>query len=168
MKNPLSVLFMIGITLSFFSACANPKIPSLEEDDDMLDFREKNIVVAVDEHFGKYPHQRGKTASTDRELDRFDATEKEFNFKFDFLQNVDAGIMFLSAALSGGMQADLLFSSSGDAFNAYIIDTLLPAENFISDPTAEKWKPASEMLGIWTYTTSCSNLSPGQRQRMTE
>ncbi len=150
MKRLFPILLMICISLSFFSACAKKPDILIDENDGGLDFNGNKIVIALGPYMWNYPPERGGSASSDRLLDRYEETQKEFNFTFDFLEGINPATHFLSAALSGSMQADFLYCSNSQIYDAYLINTLLPIENVIDDPESDKWKsPANNGKGLY-------------------
>ncbi len=149
MKKALSLSLLIALSLSLFSACAT-KPDILINEEDSLDFAGGKVVIAVSDCIHDFPPQKGGTASEDRLLDRLAETEKKFNLEFDYMKNINPSTTFLSGAFSGGLQADLLYTCNKQLHDAYQINTILPAENVISDPESEKWaSPAIAAKGLY-------------------
>ena len=110
MKKTLSLLLLLCFSLSFFSACAKNDFP-FGGDDEKLNFHGSTITIATGNYLWSFPPVRGTSASEDRILDRFAETEKKFNYKTDFILDINPAMQFLSAALTGSMQVDFLYSS---------------------------------------------------------
>ena len=148
MKKLLSLLLLTVFTLSLFSSCAK-NLPDVETEED-LDFLGSKVVVAVGTGMWNYPPKMGGSASSDREVQRYADTEKHFNLKFDYINNINPATQFLAAALSGSMQADLLYCTNTSVYDAYLINTLIPIENIVNDAESDKWKsPASNALALF-------------------
>lgn len=148
MKKLLSLLLLTVFTLSLFSSCAK-NLPDVETEED-LNFLGSKVVVAVGTGMWNYPPKMGGSASSDREVQRYADTEKHFNLKFDYINNINPATQFLAAALSGSMQADLLYCTNSSVYDAYLINTLIPIENIVNDAESDKWKsPASNALALF-------------------
>lgn len=149
MKRVLAILFIIGITFSVFSACSKKKA-SVSEDEEDLDFCGGTIVIARGSYTWRFTLASGGEATGERELKRFDDTEEEFNCVLEFRENINPSTLFLTAALSGGLQVDFLFTGNDQIYQTYLINTLLPIEAVIDDPESDKWRsPASKAIGLY-------------------
>ncbi len=138
--------------LSFFSACAKPKMPDLGEEDDNLDFRDAEFVISTGIHTHGVSLKKGISASQDREIDRYYETEKEFNLKFVFENNIEPATHFLAGLISGGIKSDMLYCWDYHLYDAYLINTILPVENIINDPESEKWDVIGDRTAIYGGT----------------
>lgn len=148
MKRLLSMLYIIAILLSFFSAC-NKNNAEIDEEDDKLDFHEGKVVITI-AYCITFPPTKGRSASGDRLLKRFSDTEEYFNFKFDYIQDVEPSTLFLTGALSGNLQADFLYSCNKHLYDTYLINAIIPAENIVNEPDSEKWKsPANSTKNLY-------------------
>lgn len=143
MKKALSLLLLLCLSLSIISACATSDI-TIDDENEALDFRGGKIVISEGAWIDHYPLTKGVSSSADREIKRYAETEKEFNCKFDYDLDIIPATAFLSALLSGnGIQSDLLYCQNKHLYESYLINTLIPTENILSDPISDKWKVPS-------------------------
>lgn len=143
MKKIFSIIILIAIIFTSFCSCS--KKPIIIEDDDQLNFFGGKLVIAEGAHINHFPITNGSSSSGDRELTRYAEVEKEFNLTFDYLLNIYPGTLFLSAALAGNeLQVDLLYAQNKHVYEAYLVNSLIPAAEIINDPTSEKWRTPSQ------------------------
>ncbi len=142
MKKILALIILSAMTVSFFSACGKQVIePS--DDTELIDFRGDVLKFYIGEYTAQIT-KKGGSASEDREYDRFLDTQKQFNFRFDFVNVANVANTFLAGSLSGGMRADFLKANPKSIYESYMINTLIPAENVVNDASSDKWRTAGQ------------------------
>ncbi len=155
MKKRLPILLIILFTSSLFSSCSQPGF-IFNEGDEELCFHGSNVTIATGNYLWSFPPVRGTSASEDRILDRFAQAEQKFDFKIDYILDINPAVRFLSAALTGSMQVDFLYSSKWQLYECYLINTLRPTENVISDPESDKWfSPMNKGIGLYGGKMYC-------------
>lgn len=154
MKKTISILIIICLIITLIS-CVKKTDFQIFDDDETTDFHGGDFVIAVSNDLGHCLPKKGSTASADRILERYAATEKLFNFTYSYKLNINPGVAFLQAALSGGSQYDLLYTGDGYAYGAYLVNSLTPVENFVTDPESDKWQIASSRIGLYDGKQYC-------------
>ena len=149
MKKFFSMLLLICISLSFFSACAkNPDI--LTEEDDGLDFSGEKFIILTEWYTKDLHPNRGGSASNDRMLDRFIDTAKNFNLVFDYPMVENIPVYMLGRSLSGNCHIDMTEIKDASLYDAYRQGMLLPAADVVNDADSDKWKsPANNAVALF-------------------
>lgn len=131
MKRYLSVFFLICFMLSFFSACAKPKLPDSENDDN-LDFHgsEFTVIMSV---FSSLFKSAGVTAANDRFNQRLYDIQNKYNLVFNENRVDNVAMSFISGSLTGTVKADMVYDAPLNLYEMYKINSLIPADEIIND-----------------------------------
>lgn len=141
MKKFIAIFLLICVAFPLISCTKSNLL--VDDEDASLDFRGESIVVYMSNSVGQVL-AKGGSASSDREYQRIVDTQNEFNFVFDYVRVDSSSNSFLAGALTGGLRADLLKDTVSEFYYSYKINALLPIENFVNDPTSDKWRTSGQ------------------------
>ncbi len=143
MKKYLSVFFIICFILSFFSACAKPKLPDPEEDE--LNFLgSKFTVITTNAVLFK---KAGETAANDRFNQRLYDIQNKFNLVFEEKYSHYPEMDCITGSMTGNFVADMIICPPSHLYEIYKINAGIPIEDILDDPDNIKYGTPSLIAG---------------------